>query len=268
MNSLQVFDYNGQSIQRRTDGYLSLNQMCNANGKLVADFLRLKSTKAYIAELSASMGIPIDEIVESKEGAMYGTWGHPLLALRCAQWISPKFAVWCDAHIFNLMDTGITSLKIDPLEEMRLKIQLADLERQKETAIAQSKQAELALTQFRHTITLTCPEPIQQKVLGYTEIVMPPEYRDRIIKDDEILNDGSTVTKTELCRRYGMTTKSGSPDYRRLNYLIERAGLQHKQDAWEETYSLKTNSQLKREFVADLDKLFQSGNQRTLFLGE
>lgn len=110
MNSLQVFDYNGQSIHRRQDGYLSLTQMCNANGKRVNDFLRLSATKSYIDELSATTGIPAFELVEVKEGQHGGTWGHPLLALRCAQWISPKFAVWCDAHIFNLMETGITTL--------------------------------------------------------------------------------------------------------------------------------------------------------------
>lgn len=162
--------------------------------------------------------------------------------------------------------------EVDPefaakVELINLQIELARIESQKETAIATAKQADLALVQYRGMVATNYPEPIQQKILGY-QVVQETEYRDRIIKDDQLINDGSTTTKTELCRRYGMVTKSGSPDYRRLNHLIEQAGLSHKNEAWEETYSLKTNQQLKREFIPDLDKFFQTGTQRTLFLGE
>lgn len=259
MDSLQNFDYNGQPIQRREDGYLSLNQMCGANGKLVADFLRLKSTKAYIAELSASMGIPIDDIVESKEGAMYGTWGHPFLALRCAQWISPKFAVWCDAHIFNLMETGQTSLAIDPIEEMRLKIELARLE-------AQKSQTDLALISLRNTIVQTCPEPVQQKILGY-QTVEKIEYRDRVIVGDRLINDGDTATKTELCHRYKFLSKTGKPNYRQLNAMLESVGMDTNSPAWDMSATIQENYQFKREYLPELDRRIIKGD-RQLNLGE
>ena len=258
MSNLTNFDYNGQTIQKRNDGFINLTQMCQANGKLVADFLRLKSTKSYIQELSASMGIPIDEIVESKEGAMYGTWGHPLLSLRCAQWISAKFAVWCDAHIFNLMESGSTSLEIDPIEEMKLKIELARLENQK-------VQAELSLTQFRHTITQICPEPIQQKILGY-QTVEKVEYRDRVLSEERLIRNGETINKTELCHRYGFISKTGNPDYKKLNKFL--ISLQLPNSAYEETYAIRENKEVKREYLQHLDQLFQEADQRDLFLGE
>ena len=59
MNMIQNFDYNGQLIQRRADGFINASQMCQTNNKLLADWSRLKSTKSYVAELSVAMGIPI-----------------------------------------------------------------------------------------------------------------------------------------------------------------------------------------------------------------
>lgn len=62
MLSLQNFDYNGKLIQARTsDGYINLTQMCQANDKLLADYTRLKSTKAYLEVISDDMGIPISQ---------------------------------------------------------------------------------------------------------------------------------------------------------------------------------------------------------------
>ncbi len=269
MNSLQNFNYNGSIIQKRNDGYINMTQMCSANGKLVADFLRLKVTKACLSELSSVMGIPITQLYQVIQGGKddQGTWGHPLLSLRCAQWINAQFAVWCDGHIFHLMETGETNLGIDPLEEIRLKIQLAELEAQKETAIATAKKAELSIMQFRQAITHTCPEPIQQKILGYTTIKPETEYRDRLYKDDQLINDGSTITKRELCDRYGLKTRTGKPDYKRLNALLAESGLTDDKEAWGLSAYIQENYQLKREFVPDLDEYFRDC-RRTLFIGE
>lgn len=109
MNSLQNFDYNGQLIQRREGGFVNLTQMCQANGKRIDNWLRLKQTRDYVTVLGNSLQC---EVVYSEEGVNGGTWGHPSLAINLARWISPQFAVWCDAHIFHLMESGETSLAI------------------------------------------------------------------------------------------------------------------------------------------------------------
>jgi hypothetical protein len=116
MDSLQNFNYNGQVIQRRSDGFVSLTQMCSANGKRLDVFMKAKKTQEYIDELSHSLQMVV---VDASEGGDHsGTWGHPSLAINLARWISPQFAVWCDAHIFNLMVTGKTSLAEDPIDKM------------------------------------------------------------------------------------------------------------------------------------------------------
>lgn len=255
MNSLQNFDYKGQLIQRRNDGFVNLTQMCQANGKRLDHFLKANKTKGYIDALTQSLQMGV---LDSDRGGNHsGTWGHPSLAINLARWISADFAVWCDAHIFNLMTTGQTSLDIDPIEEMKLKIELARLENQK-------SQADLALTNLRYTITQTCPEPVQQKVFGY-QYVEKIEYRDRIIKDDELINDGGTLTKTELCRRYGILTRAGKPDFKRLNGKLQSLDLDG--DAWEKTPYIQESYQFKREYLPTLDRLMVGGD-RQLNLGE
>ena len=166
------------------------------------------------------------------------------------------------------MSEGKTSLDIDPIEEMKLKIQLATIESQKEMAIAQQKQAELSILNFRNTITRTCPEPLQQKILGY-QVIEKTEYRDRVIKNGEVINDGATITKTDLCNRYGILTRNGKPDFKRLNIILENLGLdtESSKDVWHLSASIQESYQLKRDFLPQLDRLMTEGD-RQICLGE
>jgi hypothetical protein len=114
MNTLTNFDYNGTPINKRADGYINLTQMCQANGKRIDNFFRLKQTQQYINILSRSLTSEVTEIVQGGNPQEQCTWGHPTLAINLARWISPEFAIWCDNHIFNLMSTGTTELqKVD-----------------------------------------------------------------------------------------------------------------------------------------------------------
>jgi hypothetical protein len=252
---LTEFSYNQQTINQREDGYLCASQMCLANGKLLGDWKRLKATAAYLKELSDAMGIPIAELIESKNGVE--TWVHPSLAINLARWISAKFAVWCDAHIFNLMTSGKTSLDIDPLEEMKLKIEYERLK-------GQNLQSEFALTQFRYTVVNTCPEPVQQKVLGY-QLVEKIVVNKQVYKENEFIRNDSTINKTKLCQRYKILTKNGKPDYPRLNKILATANLP--ESAWYEVKDIQTNKELKKEYLNILDNLIID-DSRQLWIGE
>ena len=122
MDDLISSSYNNFAISRReSDGWVNLTQMCKANGVKFNDFLRLKSTKAYISSMAADTGKPVSEIIQVKKGGdpkLQGSWGHPEIAILLAQWISPEFHRWCNAHIFVLMSDGSTSLDIDPFARM------------------------------------------------------------------------------------------------------------------------------------------------------
>lgn len=125
---LTNFDYNGKLIQRRDNGLINLTQMCQANDKKLSDWFRLKGTKAYIEALSGETGIPASKLINVSHGNQ--TWGHASLAINLSRWISPRFAVWCDSHIFVLMETGETKLDEDPIDKM---IRLEELKLQNKT---------------------------------------------------------------------------------------------------------------------------------------
>jgi hypothetical protein len=149
------------------------------------------------------------------------------------------------------------------VEMMHMRIELARIEAQKEFAIAQAKQADLQLVQFRHTIVSTTPEYVQQKVLGFS-IVEKVETRDRILNESGyILNDGSTVTKKDLCKRLGFISKSGAPDYKRLNHYLDK--LPH--IAFEDVATIQENRQLRRDWIAELERVVNDSD-RQRWIGE
>lgn len=82
--------------QRAVDGYVNATAMCKAVGKNFADYRRLGSSQAFLAELSSVVGIPITGLLISIQGGRpqeQGTWVHPDIAINLGQWCSPKFAV-------------------------------------------------------------------------------------------------------------------------------------------------------------------------------
>ena len=367
MLAVKSFDFNGKNIEQRNDGFINLTQMCNVNGKKLQKWTSLKNTIEFIDELQSQY--PEARVVQTRQGAQDGTWGHPNVARKLAAWISPAFSIWCDIHMFNLMSpvktnssspfdgirhvdeagnewwsarelmpllgygrwenfvdaidkakismliTGLTvenhirdvtnvvkrpqgggsdtldyklsrracylvAMNGDPrkpeiaaaqayfvvktreaevsddLERLKLQVQLASLESSK-------NQTELQLLQFRHIVTTTCPEPVQQKILGY-QTIETVEYRDRIIAEDRLLNDGNSVTKTELCRRYGYLTKSGAPDYQRLNKRLKDMNLPS--EAWELRARIQDTQEFRREYLPELDRMMTNGDQ--MWLGE
>lgn len=114
--------------QRYKDGYINLTAMAKANSKLIADYLRLESTNAFLSELSGSMGIPIDQLVVKKTtgpNPQRGTWGHPQVAIHCGQWCSAAFAVQVTRWVMTWMTTGQNPLQSD-LDRMVYRDSLKD----------------------------------------------------------------------------------------------------------------------------------------------
>ena len=104
------FDLSGQ-------GMINATEMAIANGKLIADFFRLESTNQYLDALSSDMGIPISQLyVQNKgnfsDGKPQGTWVHRRLAIRIAQWCSPKFAVQVDTWIEEIFTKGSLNFNV------------------------------------------------------------------------------------------------------------------------------------------------------------
>ncbi|MEJ1930067.1 KilA-N domain-containing protein [Nostoc sp. NIES-2111] len=82
-------------------GFVNATQMCKANGKFLADYLKLKSTKQYLQALSNDMNIITSLLVIEIQG--YGseqsTWVHPEIAIDIARWVSVDFRIWANSHL-------------------------------------------------------------------------------------------------------------------------------------------------------------------------
>lgn len=143
------------------------------------------------------------------------------------------------------------------IEILQLKLQLVQAETQK--AIA-----EKSILDTRHLIVSTCPEPVQQKIFGYS-VVEKIEYRDRVILGSDVINDGRTINKTALCNRYGFVNKNGNPDYAKLKRHLD--SLRIPDYAWESVPIVRENQELKRDYLEVLDKMILD-DSRQLWFGE
>ncbi len=80
----------------------------------MSHFLDLASTDDFRAALLAVLretgGNP-GSLVETKEGRYGATWAHPDLAIEFARWLDPKFSVWCNAVIKDIL-TGVAQVTI------------------------------------------------------------------------------------------------------------------------------------------------------------
>jgi hypothetical protein len=97
---------------REEDHYVCLTDMAKATGKRFNNWNQLMSTHSYLEVLSSVTRIPVTELIQVQQGGVpeaQGTWGHPKVALRFAQWCSDEFAVQVDFWIDELLTTGSVS---------------------------------------------------------------------------------------------------------------------------------------------------------------
>lgn len=113
---LVAHEYEGYSFtQRKHDGYVTLTDMAKVNTKQLGDWKRLNSTRAYINEVSGVTGIPVQDLLYVEGDTIKKvTWGHPMLSLHLAKWISPAFHVWCNKNLLELFEKGEIKLKYSP----------------------------------------------------------------------------------------------------------------------------------------------------------
>lgn len=119
--SIIKFDYNGTIIHFSKGDNVMVNatEMAKPFGKLVGDWLRLKTTTEFADALSADMQIPISALIQVVKGGNneQGTWMHEEIALEFARWLSPAFAIWCNKRIKELLQYGMTATQ-PTLEQM------------------------------------------------------------------------------------------------------------------------------------------------------
>jgi hypothetical protein len=187
--------------QRYKDGYINLTAMAQAEGKLIGDYLRLDSTKAFLEALSADMGIPIsatDGLVQVRKGGSdrsgQGTWGHPQVAIHCGQWCSAAFAVLVTRWVMTWMTSGQNPLQSD-LDRMVYRDALKD-----ESRLRMTDQIKEYLEQIQRYDDKTFSGRYFAQVHNRINVVVTSEtaleMRERLsallgrkVKDSELIRD-------------------------------------------------------------------------------
>lgn len=171
--AIQKFDYEGSSIAfaNGQDVMVNATQMARKFGKHASDWLRLKSTKDFLDELTkmrttedTRTGISVlPELVQVMNGGKkdeHGTWMHEDVALEFARWLSPKFAIWCNARIKELVRTGFTTAAPQPEARTDMEV-VAEAFRiltgQVEERDSRIAQLEAENTRMRNIINPTAP---------------------------------------------------------------------------------------------------------------
>lgn len=124
MSNLIYREYNGTVFTFREDGYFNMTKAAKAFGKDLSNFMRLPSTVDYLEALSVI--ITDKELIKTQRGSgllpQVGTWGHPKLAVFFARWLDPKFAVFCDAVIDDILNKKAELNITKPEQSMTMQV--------------------------------------------------------------------------------------------------------------------------------------------------
>jgi hypothetical protein len=108
-----------QINQRVTDGYINLNQIADAAGKRIQDWLDNKGTQELIGQFEAEQNLhhadqrdvePALITSRARVDRGGGTWAHPDIAIQFAQWCNPAFALQVSRWVREWMTTGRSPL--------------------------------------------------------------------------------------------------------------------------------------------------------------
>ncbi|MBI46758.1 KilA-N domain-containing protein [Marinobacter adhaerens] len=156
MADIIPFDYQGQFVRFTTEGWINATDVAKQFGKRPTDWLKQDETKQYLAALAEALTCDPESLVKTSRARADrggGTWLHPKLGVRFAQWLDIRFAVWCDLHIDAVLRGSGNALQ----EYERAH---NALESRKELASEQGR----GLAQWRHQ-----KEPLQQQVEYWRE---------------------------------------------------------------------------------------------------
>lgn len=114
MSNVLKIDFSGQVYSFTDAGWFNATEAAKRFDKRPIDWLRLPETEKYIDALVKRENQKSDvrkshftDFVKTKKGNSLnfeqGTWLHPKLAVRFAQWLDIDFAIWCDEQIDSIV---------------------------------------------------------------------------------------------------------------------------------------------------------------------
>lgn len=191
MNTLQVFSYSDNPVSfKDIQGAVFINatEMAKSFSKRPAKWIELPSTQEFLTSLSDirnsrnkefsnvrksdTSNKPFIKTIMGSPLNGGGTWMHEDVALEFARWLNPKFAIWCNDRIKELMRYGVTAsdnminqMLDDPdtmitlltkLKEERAANQLQSEKIQEQQKIIESQAPKVAFAQAVSGSTKSC----------------------------------------------------------------------------------------------------------------
>lgn len=151
---------------------VSATEMAKPFGKEAKDWLKNQSTKDFINELSNVRNLLYADLVQVKQGSPEnggGTWLHEDVAMEFARWLSPKFAIWCNDRIKELLSTGQAQLK--PMTQGQMLVQMAQAYELQERMLLEQQAKQRVMESKIHK--LECVTDVNygfMAVLGYAKL--------------------------------------------------------------------------------------------------
>ena len=117
MDKVKVFEYNGTPVKFSTDNenfvMVNATEMAKKFGKRAFDWLKIDSTKSFLEAIAETKKIVSADLVVVRRGGndkeAQGTWMHEDVAFEFARWLDPKFGVWCNDVVNNLIRNRMDS---------------------------------------------------------------------------------------------------------------------------------------------------------------
>lgn len=207
LTALQVYSYEGSNVtfSRGENVMVNATEMAKPFGKAAKTWLKTQQTKDFIKALSEVRKSASSDLVQVIHGDNGGTWMHEDVAMEFARWLSPKFAIWTNDRIKELMREGVATITDDDdviahaMEVLQRRLEA----KQQQLQIAEStiEQQQLQLGEKQHQIDSLTP------MADYTR---------------EVLQSTSTYTLTEVAKDLGFRSVSGLTEFCRSNRVLYR----------------------------------------------
>lgn len=202
------YSYEGTPISfSNADGVMvNATQMAKAFGKMPRHWLNNQQVKDFLKELATLRNLnPADLVKINNGGNNQGTWMHEDVALEFARWLSPKFAIWCNDRIKELLTQGVATISDDDdtianamaILQRRLEARQQELQLANSTIEAQKAQ----LGERQRTIDTLTP------MADYTR---------------EVLQSTSTFTLTEIAKDLGLRSVAQLTDFCHRHRVLYR----------------------------------------------
>lgn len=221
----EIFNYNGNPITFQIGEATMVNatEMAKPFGKKPVEWLSNKQTKEIINTLQSEVGISTSALIQIVKGGngKQGTWLHEDLALIFAQWLSPKFYLWCNDRIKELMRHGITAtpqaiedILADPDNAIRI---LTELKQEREALAAAKKQINTLEIQRD---TYHSENRRLLKLKDRTDKIMQKQA-PLVEYAQNVLDSNDTFTTTQIAKELDMSAQA-------LNKFLHEAGVMFK----------------------------------------